>query len=78
MFRAGATGKDQLLLEGLAGAVKPYCCVSRSDTGVIGEGVQGDLRQVNFADDLAVGRLHGGEGGIDAGADGLLGGSVRL
>lgn len=78
MFGAGATGEDELLLESLASAVSSNGGIARSDSGSLRERFERVLREIDFADDLAVRRLEVVEDVVDALTDDLLSGLVEL
>ncbi len=78
LFGAGSAGLYELFFESLTGSVGSDGGVAGCDAGSFGEGLEGAFGQIDFAKDVAVCWLDGGEDAVDALADDLLGGRVEL
>jgi hypothetical protein len=73
VFRAGAADLDELLFEGLPGAMDANCGVADGNSSFAGEGLEAGFFQVDLAEYLAVCRLHALKDVADALADDLFG-----
>jgi hypothetical protein len=73
VFGAEAANEGELLPERLTSAMDADCSIARGNFCLGCEGFKTELGQIDVAEDLAVGGLHGGEHLFDAFADDLLG-----